>query len=228
MRQKRDRSAYWKAWYAANRDRRIAQQKSYRAENSDAINAAKREAGKRQTREQKERRNARSRANYIKHKEAILLRTRRYRQSRPEWRRAYARQMAVVYRPKINLYRKIKYATNPAFRLSLTTRNRLVQFIKAKGVLKTQSTLELLGVPSFEFLKIHLESQFKPGMTWDNYGLKGWHVDHIIPLAKFDLSVKEQLLNAFNYKNLQPLWALENIVKSDNTPRQEDTHVVTG
>ena len=51
-------------------------------------------------------------------------------------------------------------------------------------------------------------------MSWDNYGT--WHIDHILPLSKFDLSKREDFLIACNYKNLQPLWADENIRKSDN------------
>ena len=60
---------------------------------------------------------------------------------------------------------------------------------------------------------MHLEAQFKPGMTWDNYGLKGWHVDHIRPCASFDLRDPEQQRRCFHYTNLQPLWAEENLKK---------------
>lgn len=69
---------------------------------------------------------------------------------------------------------------------------------------------------SIEELKKHLESNFKTGMTWDNYGRKGWHIDHIRPLSKFDLSDPQQLIEACHYTNLQPLWWYENIRKSNN------------
>lgn len=51
-------------------------------------------------------------------------------------------------------------------------------------------------------------------MSWANYGYYGWHVDHIIPCSVFDLSEPEQQKICFNYKNLQPLWAIENMKKS--------------
>lgn len=59
----------------------------------------------------------------------------------------------------------------------------------------------------------HLEAKFAPGMTWDNYGVDGWHIDHIMPLAAFDLTDEQQRQQACHYTNLQPLWAAENLAK---------------
>lgn len=63
------------------------------------------------------------------------------------------------------------------------------------------------------FLRNYLESKFQDGMTWDNYGLHGWHIDHIIPCSAFDLTDPEQQRQCFHYTNLQPLWAYENLSK---------------
>jgi hypothetical protein len=60
-------------------------------------------------------------------------------------------------------------------------------------------------------LKAYLEAKFKPGMSWDNYG--EWHIDHIIPLNDFELTIREQFLDAVHYTNLQPLWKAENLSK---------------
>lgn len=60
---------------------------------------------------------------------------------------------------------------------------------------------------------VHLERQFTPGMSWTNYG--DWHIDHIKPLASFDLTDRVQLLVACHFTNLQPLWAEENLKKGD-------------
>jgi len=52
-------------------------------------------------------------------------------------------------------------------------------------------------------------------MTWDNYGKTGWHVDHIKPLTRFDLTEETEVVKAVHYTNLQPLWAVDNIRKSN-------------
>lgn len=83
-----------------------------------------------------------------------------------------------------------------------------------KGRSKSQKTKNLLGC-NIEYLKKHLESQFKDGMTWDNYGVKGWHVDHINPCSLFNLADPQQQKECFHYTNLQPLWAEENLKKSN-------------
>lgn len=100
-------------------------------------------------------------------------------------------------------------------KLKRDLRSRLSVSIKGQKVYKTGSAIEDLGC-SIEDLKKHLESKFQPGMTWDNHAINGWHIDHIIPLASFNLSDSEQLKKACHYANLQPLWALDNIKKSDN------------
>ena len=67
------------------------------------------------------------------------------------------------------------------FKLRCSIASRIRETIKSKR------TLEIIGCSLIE-LKEHLESQFKEGMSWDNYGVKGWHIDHIKPCALFDLS----------------------------------------
>ena len=74
--------------------------------------------------------------------------------------------------------------------------------------------MELIGC-SIPKMRKHLEKKFKKGMTWQNHGRYGWHIDHIRPLEKFDLSDPKQQLIAFNYKNCQPLWWRENLEKAN-------------
>ena len=62
-------------------------------------------------------------------------------------------------------------------------------------------------------LKKHIEIQFKEGMSWENHSLNGWHIDHIIPCASFDLTDPDQQKKCFHYTNLQPLEKIENIKK---------------
>jgi hypothetical protein len=94
------------------------------------------------------------------------------------------------------------------FRLTMNLRKRIWDALKRNS--KSKHTLELLGC-SIDKLKQYLESQFKEGMSWSNYGK--WHVDHIRPCASFDMSKVEEQKKCFHYTNLQPLWALENIRK---------------
>ncbi len=102
----------------------------------------------------------------------------------------------------------------PSVRLRWNLRSRLNTAIKHGW--KAGSAVRDLGCTIPE-LKAYLEAQFRPGMSWDNWARDGWHIDHRKPLAKFDLSDPEQLRQACHYTNLQPLWASENISKSDST-----------
>ena len=83
-----------------------------------------------------------------------------------------------------------------------------------RGRKKSACSLSLIGC-TIEELKAHLEKQFKPGMSWVNHSVKGWHIDHIRPCASFDLTDPEQQKQCFHYTNLQPLWAGENYSKGD-------------
>lgn len=94
------------------------------------------------------------------------------------------------------------------FKISHNVRTRITKVLH--GINKSESTQKLLGC-SIEDFKLHLESQFKPGMSWDNYG--DWHIDHIRPCSGFDLSKKSEQQKCFHYKNLQPLWAVDNLEK---------------
>jgi hypothetical protein len=78
--------------------------------------------------------------------------------------------------------------------------------------MKSLSTINLIGC-SIEHLRRHLAFQFQPGMSWSNYGK--WHIDHIRPCAKFDLSKESEQKKCFHYTNLQPLWAKDNLIKGD-------------
>lgn len=109
-------------------------------------------------------------------------------------------------------YIKRREASDPNFKLKRLLRARLKESLKLKGQAKTGSHIRSLGC-SVDFLKSYLESKFKPGMLWSNWCLRGWHVDHIKPLASFDLTDPAQLAEACHYTNLQPLWAKENIRK---------------
>lgn len=109
---------------------------------------------------------------------------------------------------------RARYATDLQYRLGLRLRTRLTRAVKSGQ--RAGSAVRDLGC-TIEYFKEHLERQFKRGMTWENMGDK-WHIDHIRPLSSFDLIDRVQLLEACNYKNLQPLWAKDNLVKKNRDP----------
>ena len=111
-------------------------------------------------------------------------------------------------------YEKEKRANDPKYRVLKNLRRRITLAIQSKTIKKSGRTFDLLGSSPKETYG-YLESLFKDGMSWDNYGFKGWHIDHIKPCSSFDLSDLEQQKQCFHYSNLQPLWWWENLEKSD-------------
>ncbi len=105
-------------------------------------------------------------------------------------------------------YGNYKYNTDINFKIKSNLRGRI--YIVLKGNSKSQKTFDLIGC-TIEELKKYLESLFELGMTWENYG--AWHIDHKKPCASFDLSKTIEQRKCFNFKNLQPLWAIDNLKK---------------
>ncbi len=103
-----------------------------------------------------------------------------------------------------------KRATDPHFKMAQNLRRRIRKALENNW--KAASTAELTGC-SMEHLRKHLESQFRDGMTWDHFLRGEIHIDHKIPCCAFDLSREDHQRHCFNWKNLQPLWELENLQK---------------
>lgn len=119
--------------------------------------------------------------------------------------------------PEKTSKQKMKYKTermkrDSTFKIIHRLRTRILLVLHGKK--KAESSMNLLGCTA-EHLKKHLEEQFKDDMSWENYGIRGWHIDHIKPCASFDLSIIEEQKECFHYTNLQPLWWHENLAKSD-------------
>ena len=92
--------------------------------------------------------------------------------------------------------------------------HRLIGFLRRRNMRKTNRTFKMVGCTP-EFLKEYLEKKFKPGMTWKNHTTRGWHIDHKIPLSLAKTSEDIERLKLMHYTNLQPLWSVENIRKSN-------------
>lgn len=123
--------------------------------------------------------------------------------------RAWWRMNKGRVRASRSQYMRLRKSRDPLFRMSTNLRIRVNKAL-VRGT-KSGDTFKLLGC-SLSELRAHLESQFRPGMMWENYG-PVWHIDHRRPCASFDLMDPAQQRECFNFKNLQPLFAEENLKK---------------
>ncbi len=110
-------------------------------------------------------------------------------------------------------YQKQRRDNDACFYLKDKVRKYIHSSLKRGGYTKKSRTHEILGC-DYETFAAHLEAQFVDGMNWDNRDK--WHIDHIIPLAS--TQTEEDVLRLNHYSNLQPLWAEDNLAKSDKMP----------
>ena len=151
----------------------------------------------------RERRRERDREYFWENREEKLAKNKIWMQENKKYRREYFKK---------------RFNENPTLRLHRTLRSRLSCIIKSKG--KSEKVVKYLGC-TLEQLWEHLESQFAEGMTRENHGLYGWHIDHIRPLCSFPFEEHEEgseefeklVYEACHYTNLQPLWAYDNLSK---------------
>jgi len=191
-----------KNWYDANKDKdkRKNYIKSYRKDNKNKIKA--------QTKSWREANKDKMKLYKEVNKDKIKIRDLIYYESNKDKMKLYKE----VNKNRLNSYSRNKRKTDIQYKLKTNLRTRLR--ITLKNNYKSGSAVRDLGC-SIESFKSYLESKFQSGMSWDNYGLYGWHIDHIKPLSSFDLTDRKQLLEACHYTNLQPLWAKDNLSKSD-------------
>jgi hypothetical protein len=207
---------YFKARYQNNKDKIRKERARYRDENRDKIREANRlfrESNRERLREyHKELYHSRKEdVDYIIRRKQHALKLRQ----QPEHKEK-SREYQRANRTRINK-RMREYYKDPNKKLRRTISTRILQAVKhgfTEGT-KVASSMQLVGC-TIDELRDHLESQFTDGMTWDNMGRGGWHIDHIIPCSFFDLTKPSHQKLCFNYQNLQPLWEKDNIIKADN------------
>ena len=153
-----------------------------------------------------------------KHRETSRKSNERRKDAIRAWAKAHPEVMSASHQKwrsnggqeKMNEYNRKKWATDVNYRLGKILRHRVRVWI---GKNRAASASELLGC-TIENFKIHIESQFQPGMTWENHG-KDWEIDHIMPISIFDLSKSEHQKRCFHFSNHQPLPKAENRRKSN-------------
>lgn len=104
----------------------------------------------------------------------------------------------------------IRVKEDSLFRFTCSIRVLIRRSLETRKYRKKSKTSEILGC-SFEQFKSHIENQFLPGMNWENRSQ--WHLDHIMPVSM--AKTYDELLRLNHYKNFRPLWAKDNMVKSD-------------
>jgi len=168
---------------------------------------------------------------YRDHSEKIKKRGKQYREDHDkeltQWHKQYSKTHSVEKKKynkqyqkdhaeelsqKKTQYVKLRKQKDPGYKLSYNLRSRLNYALKSNY--KVGSAVKDLGCSITDF-KQYVEGKFQESMTWDNYGKYGWHLDHIIPLAKFNLQDFQQFRIACHYTNYQPLWRNDNIAKGD-------------
>jgi hypothetical protein len=148
---------------------------------------------------------------------------------------SYYRKNNPKYKERQRERHKERLKTDTNYRILCSCRNRIYDAVK--NGCKSDTSLGLLGFNDADFqdkqsflyfVASYLEEKFVDGMTWENYGnpngdhTGGWHIDHIVPCASFDLTDPEQQKECFHYTNLQPLWAFDNMSKGSNIIGEEN------
>ena len=199
---KEKRKEDFKKWYSENPN----YSKEGREKNKEKRNKWKREYYKKN----KEKLNNQGKPYREKNKEKINEKGRLYREKNKEILNEKKREKRKENLELFRLKERTRFEENPHLKLIRNYRTRIKNYMRFNKISLGTGSLDLVGLSS-EDLKIYLESKFLEGMSWDNYGLYGWHMDHIIPLSS--AKNEEELKKLCHYTNLQPLWAFDNLSK---------------
>jgi len=176
-------------YYFENRDEIRAKHKKYREENAEAIKITKK-------------------LEYQKNKDKYIQKAREWEERNPNARKTRK------YKDRKNERKRQRYSEDVLFKLSEKIRSSSARITNAIKRNKNLKSIKYLGC-TLEELKTHIESQWQEGMTWENHGLHGWHIDHIKPVDWY-IKNSDDPWEANHYTNLQPLWAIDNIKKKNN------------
>lgn len=167
--------------------------------------------------------------NILNH-ESVRSKHREYEKANPDKKRAFTKTYYLKHKDHVTAKNEIWRKSNPskirAILKKSNAKHRSTPTGALNNIISSRMSRSLCGHKNHQRweklvnynvnqLKAHLEKQFKYGMSWDNYGL--WHVDHIIPVTAFNFEKPEDLdfKKCWDLKNLQPLWAVENLKKNN-------------
>lgn len=147
---------------------------------------------------------------YQNNKKRINENSKRWRENNLERYKETSNANYIKNKYKILSRYKDRLNNDPLFKfiqsLKCNIRNSLIR----NGYSKKTKTFKILGI-EFEEFRLYIQSQFVEGMNWENYGK--WHLDHKTPISWS--KNEEEAIRLCHYTNYQPLWANENISKSN-------------
>lgn len=201
----------------AARERRRASVKACRARNLDERRRQDREYYRRVRIHNPEKMSAQGRSYYRRNRAKVLARTTAYRKRRPEvarkaYRTWYAKNKQSVLHKKL-ARDKARRMSDPLYRFLCRFRISICKRLDAYRLKKSNKMCDMLGCDSAT-LTAFIESQFLPGMSWENRA--EWHLDHVLPLKAFALDNPDEQRAAFHFSNLKPIWKSENLRKGAN------------
>lgn len=200
-----------KIYYEKNAEELRQKKRSYRKEHPEKEKAIR----QRYAMNNRDKINNRQRMWKQNNPEKVKETNKKWKDKNPNWKKNWYKKNPIKAK-KIFAKQHQKIMNNPKLRLSKAMRCLVY---KALGKNKNGYKWESLVNYTLEDLRDHLEKQFKPGMSWSNYGK--WHIDHIKPVSSFNFKTynDREFKQCWALCNLQPLWAEENIRKSNKVIR---------
>lgn len=196
---------YNKQYWQKTKEEQTAKHREWKAQNKEHVQAYMKQWNQDHAEERKQY-DKQYRETHREHRNAVMA----------AWKKKDLEDM------KTNPDRATEYAH---YKVKTNTGRRIRDLLGAGC--KSERTHDIIGCTIPE-LKAHLESKFTEGMTWENYGTTpdgghrdAWHIDHRIPCAAFNLTDDAELRACFNWRNLQPMWATDNIKKKDSVTAEE-------
>ncbi len=202
-----------KKYQENNKEKRKEYIEEYRKNNKEKIAKTQ----KRYDEDNKEHIQQKSKEYYEDNKEHIQQRHREYYEDNKEQIKEQSKEYCKNNKEKRNKYYRDRCVSDPAFRLRHNFSCLVWQALKANGTSKRGISCMSFLSYTIEQLKDHLESLFTEGMTWENYGKNGWHLDHIIPQSFFIFVSADDVEFRYCWSlfNLQPLWEKDNREKDN-------------
>jgi len=189
-------------YYEENKELISLKNKIYRCSNKEKLD--------KYYQKHKKRHNEYSKRWYHSHKESQSKYNKEWREKNKDRHHANYIKWKNKNQKYLKKYRR-KRRKQPTVKLIDNVRRRINSMIKNKS----KHSIDYLGIDIKSYKK-YLENLFQKGMTWKNYGVKGWHIDHIIPLSS--AKNEKELIKLFHYSNTRPLWAKDNLIKSNRHP----------